>query len=154
MSHSTEDLRGISGTDANNVWAAGAANFVKWDGTAWTSYLGGGTYDAPVSIWGADANNFWAVGKEGVIQRWNGKDWLVWKKDNTHNYFGVWGADANHVWLVGTAGTNFAGIQMWDGTAFVNNGYVTGKRLNGVWGLAANNVYIVGEEGIILHKTR
>lgn len=61
------DLAGVWGTDANNVWAVGAGGTIlKWNGTAWAPESSG-TTNSLDGVWGADANNVWAVGHYGAI---------------------------------------------------------------------------------------
>ena len=66
-SGTTNNLNGIWGTDANNIWVVGdSGTLLKWNGAAWTAQTSG-TVSKLYDVWGSDANNFWAVGLAGTI---------------------------------------------------------------------------------------
>lgn len=65
-----DDLRGVGGIDASNVWAVGKYGSIeKWNGTTWTAQTSG-TFRNLWDVWGADANNVWAVGEWGTILKY------------------------------------------------------------------------------------
>ena len=98
-------LRGVWGSDANNVWAVGdAGTILRWNGTAWAAHAAG-TTAALNGVWGTDASNVWAVGAGGAILKWNGTAWAAQTSGTTQPLYGVWGTDASNVWAVGGSGT-------------------------------------------------
>ena len=67
-SSTTEFLRGVWGSEANDVWAVGGApsTIVHWDGSTWTS-VPTGTTTVLNGVWGSGASDVWAVGSSGTI---------------------------------------------------------------------------------------
>ena len=59
-------LTGVWGSDANNVWAVGRGEILKWNGAVWEAQASG-TWNPLNAVWGASASNLWVVGTLGTI---------------------------------------------------------------------------------------
>jgi hypothetical protein len=65
-SGTTNDLRGVWGRSATDVWAVGSGGAIlHWDGGGWSPSASGTTQN--LSGVGGDATNVWAVGANGTI---------------------------------------------------------------------------------------
>lgn len=140
----------VWGTDANNVWAIGAAGTIlKWNGTAWAAQTSG-TGQQLFAVGGVDAGNVWAVGSSGTILKWNGTAWAAQTSGTNQNLVSIWGTAANSMWAVGVTGV----LLKWDGTAWTAQNSGTANALNDIFGLTDNNIWTVGQNGTILHKSQ
>jgi hypothetical protein len=74
-SGTTNNLYGVWGADAYNVFAVGATGTIlRWNGTAWAPLTSGTTLRL-YAVSGSAANNVFAVGEIGTALRWNGSTW-------------------------------------------------------------------------------
>lgn len=65
-SGTTQNLRGVWGRSANEVWAVGAGGtLLKWDGATWPRQLVGTSIDLK-AIWGT-GTHLWMVGEYAAI---------------------------------------------------------------------------------------
>src|SRR6478609_5675115 len=67
----TQNINGIWGTSASDVWAVGWTVVRHYDGTSWTSF--------PISantiafgVWGTSPSNVWLVGMDGTPLHYDG----------------------------------------------------------------------------------
>jgi hypothetical protein len=161
------DLVGVSGSAANDVWAVGSesggatsgALIEHWNGSGWSAsaalppsalFLSG-----VVAITRTDA---WAVGsniRHTVVLRWNGNSWsLVASPDggNQSNFLsGVAAAGTSDIWAVGNsapAGSDGVPlVENWNGTSWTASGGapIRGEGyLASVAALASNDVWAAG----------
>jgi hypothetical protein len=71
-SGTTNNLWGIWGSGASDVWAVGNSDvafvgtILHWDGSAWTS-VSSGTTSHLYGVWGSGPSDVWAVGDGGTI---------------------------------------------------------------------------------------
>lgn len=99
-----DTLRGVWGTSASDVWAAGQNGaIVHYNGTSWSS-VSSPTSQGLVSVWAASASDVWAVGYSGAIVHYNGTSWSNVPSGTTQDLFGIWGSSGTDMWAVGTAG--------------------------------------------------
>jgi hypothetical protein len=142
----TQDLRGVWGTDSNNIYVAAAqwGGIHHWDGTAWskTNASGADLRD----IHGAD-DRIWAVGRYGNIRYFDGTTWKYQQSSTNQHLFSVHAVSANEAYAVGGAGT----IIHWDGTSWKLASSPTKRTLRAVWAAGADNVYAVGDSSVLLH---
>lgn len=139
-------LRGVWGTDENNVWAVGhGGSILKWNGSVWKSEPNTLTEDL-LAIHGSDAGNIWAVGANGTILRREGKVWSKQVSTTTQRLSGVFGIDKNNAWAVGYGPT----VLKWDGTVWTAVSTPAEDDLNAIWGNAANNIWAVGDNTTVI----
>lgn len=78
-SGTSQDLFGVWGASATDVWAVGVGGIFRRQSGIWTPVPlpAGITPAAPVlrSVWGAAANDVWAVGDAGVTIHFDGAQW-------------------------------------------------------------------------------
>ncbi|MHC5018991.1 MAG: hypothetical protein ACYTGX_02535 [Planctomycetota bacterium] len=139
LDHVTRDLTVVAGT--------GAAGYAGDGGPA-------GPNGALVSVdlngvWGATASDVWAVGEGGVLLRYNGTSWSVYRAPvegaaALNDIHGVSGTDA---WAVGDGGT----LLHWNGTSWTSFTAPSGQDLRGVFAVSSTDVFAVGTKGTIHH---
>jgi hypothetical protein len=133
-------LNGVWGSGASNVWAVGNyGTILHWDGSGW-SRVSSGTTNGLRGVWGSGASDVWAVGDYGIVQHWNGSAWTSVSSGTTSHLNGVWGSGASDVWAVSSYDT----ILHWNGSAWSRISSGTMNYLNGVWGSGASDVWAVG----------
>ncbi len=94
---------GNSGTD---VWVFGssASDVLRYNGTAWTSYLcGPGCPTRRVRDAGGNGIDIFAVGDYGSVARWNGTVWTTETVPVRTTTSGVAYGDLSTVWSIGSA---------------------------------------------------
>ncbi|MES2735455.1 MAG: hypothetical protein V4672_03995, partial [Verrucomicrobiota bacterium] len=155
----SSNLRGLWGTDANNVWATGGPAsddvLLKWDGTAW-AYQASTASLTLYGVWGTSTNNVWVGGRKGHLMRWNGSTWTTFtsglETDGTngpHFIYSIWGSDANNIWAVSGNG-EYGNILKWNGATWTIQHTQT-SGLRAIWGASASNIWAVGDNGNIVH---
>ena len=94
----------LSGSGANDVWAAEGTVAEHWDGTAWKAV------DLPAyahAVLDLSPTNVWAVG-DG-IEHWNGASWTVVPSVAGHAFEAISARSASGVWAVGDSVYQFNG---------------------------------------------
>ena len=124
----TDVLNAISGTDPDNLWAAGSESneatntismlFEHWNGTTWTAVTSPtplGSFQFASGITAISADNVWAVGTDEtdgqntLSAHWNGTAWSIVPTPNfvsagdQNNLTGVSADGAGNVWASGFA---------------------------------------------------
>ncbi len=144
----TNTLRGVWGSAANDVWAVGDGGTVlRWQGKAWSSRFTSGTSNALFSLWGSSSNNVWSVGAGGTIIHWDGRVWSESTSGTTRTLRAVWGSSANDVWAVGDLGT----IVRWNGSAWSCTtcpAIIMNRYLFGLWGTSADNIWTAAQDEV------
>jgi hypothetical protein len=165
-STNVNDLYGVWGNRADDVWAVGTGTILHWDGQAWSAAASGVALEQSslTSVWGSGPNDVWAVGY-GVVAHWNGSAWSFSGTDadggaTTESLHQVWGSGPTDVWAVGTVSaaggqapqaTGGSVIRHWDGRAWsVCTANV--NALRGVWGSGPSDVWTVGANAILHHR--
>jgi hypothetical protein len=144
-----QDLKGIWGSSATDVFAVGSGGTViHYDGTGWSS-MQSWTDKQLNAIWGSSPGNVFAVGVSGTILTFDGSTWSQMSSgitDELAQLKGVWGSSDSNVFAVGTSGT----ILQFNGTIWTAMASGTSNFLNSVWGNSTDNVFTVGDMGTIL----
>jgi len=150
-SNTLNNLYGVWGTSATNLWAVGlGGTILHGDGDTWTATLTSPTSAQLNAICGFDANEIYAVGEGGVIVRYTGGTWM--KVDHGlveayHNLHSVWCSSDNVAFAVGDEGTILRCEQnVWEimDTIYDYDFY-------DVYGTSSSDVYVVGTSGAVLH---
>lgn len=151
-SGTVNELDGVWGTSASNVWAVGYETILHYDGTTWSTVAGGsgGTLFGIwlLGIWGSSASDIWAVGfaADGTpaIVHYDGLNWSSVPSPSTTDgqYTGVSGSSASDVWVAGTGGF----MTHYDGTSWSIVPIGTNQTL-AVWASSPSDVWVVGIDG-------
>jgi hypothetical protein len=143
----TNNLSGISGSSAQDIWAVGASGTIlRNQGSGWSSVTSPTTN--PLYTVVALSTSLAFAGGQGVILKWDGVSWsIALNMANSSYVSGSWAAAIDNAYLVG--GYSGGGqIYHWNGTTLTNtaNPPVT---LSAVGGSDANNIWTVGNSGSI-----
>ena len=151
-SGTVNELDGVWGTSASNVWAVGYETILHYDGATWSTVAGGSTLFGIwlFGIWGSSASDIWAVGYQAsgtpVIFHYDGAHWSSVPSLSTQvQYTSVSGSSASDVWAAGPSGF----ISHYDGTSWSN--VLTGTEqitLTAVWASSPSDVWAVGFDGM------
>jgi hypothetical protein len=138
----TSALRGLWGSAANDVWAAGEfGHIIHWDGTAWSDSidLGNGSI---YGISGTSATDVWAAGTK--LLHWDGSAWVMWPMPLA-GFFDIWARTSTDVWAVGIDGAiaHFDGTQWCQVPADHSVAYVS------IWGASAKDLWLVDTSGVL-----
>ncbi len=147
-SGTTQNLKGIWGSSASDVFAVGlGGTILHFDGSTWSAMASGTTADLH-AIWGAAANDVFAVGgnfPNGTILHYNGSAWSAMTSGTTGPLRGVWGSSASDVFAVGDGYT----IVHYDGSTWVPMTSFGSASLYGIWGSSASDVFATGTAAIL-----
>jgi hypothetical protein len=100
----TNGLRGVWGSSAEDVWVVGAAGTVlHFDGEAWTPFDSGTDRDLQ-AVHGTGPDDVWAVGADTIV-RWDGAVWTeqLAGVELFEELLGVWCERPGKVWMSGVA---------------------------------------------------
>jgi hypothetical protein len=156
-----EGQRALWGSSAADVYAAGNAGVMRWNGAAW-SYLDPVRWRSLYDVAGTSAASVWAVGDNGVMVHWDGAAWTGLVYDGAAvqplplgefapparriTLRGAWAAAPSTVVAVGDSGTAL----VFDGTAWTVRATGTTAALTDVWGSSAASFYATTADGRIL----
>jgi hypothetical protein len=147
-SGTTNRLRAVTGTSANDVWAVGEkGTILRWTGSGgWQSTLTGYPSNDLNSVWSGSAIDAWAVGAAGGLAfHWDGHTWTT-SAPTSMALRSVWGSSSQDVWAGSV--TDVWGAWHWNGTSW--SGYSVPRptsteggilSLNNLWGSAANDIW-------------
>ncbi|NUP05113.1 MAG: hypothetical protein HOW73_03520 [Polyangiaceae bacterium] len=146
---STADLRGVWGTDQDNVWAWGfdSAAYVgagyHYDGTTWSADSSG-----RMSYTGSGTNDLWALGPQATIQHFDGTEWATFPLLTDYPVgSALWYNGPGDVYaLNGGVGTEVNGVQVVHSTGGPFANLPTSG--NFIAGTAADDVFAWGPQGI------
>lgn len=144
----TEQLWGVFGFGADDLWVAGGAGVAQhYDGTGWTSTPTTAT-DLVYVLWGASPSDVWLVGRGCTAVHWTGAAWAPTTVTGCVNavFNNVTGASASDVWAVGSGGQ----INRWNGSAWTDASFANDIYWD-VWIEGPSDVYVVGTRGTIVH---
>jgi hypothetical protein len=142
---------GISGVDANEVYAIGrGAMLAGWDGSEWETLNDERiTAEELLAIWGISSNDFWTFGAHGQIYHCDGAGW----SDTTvagvsERINDAWGSGPGDVYAVGSMGT----LLHFDGNSWseVNHG-LDPASLESIWGTASDDIWVGGHLGQLMY---
>jgi hypothetical protein len=100
-----QDLRGLWGSSANDVWATGIGVVLHYDGHDWRPLTVTRSDLYLNSVWGAAANDVWMVGRtengQAVALHWDGHALSELDMTVSTTLKSVWGSGPDDVWVVG-----------------------------------------------------
>jgi len=89
-------LKTVFGFAANDVWFAGDADLIQWNGTNFSSkafFMTSIPFDGQVlKMWGVTSSSIYCVGRNGAIYFYNGTSWQKLNSGTTIDIFDVWGS--------------------------------------------------------------
>ncbi len=104
----TQDLCGIWGSAANDVYAVGGRDSVviaHFDGSRWIAQKRERTVSRPLAVWGSSASDVYAVGYGGSLLHYDGASWAARSSGTFRDLSGLWGSSASDIYAVGVKGT-------------------------------------------------
>ena len=151
-----EDLWGVWGTSAENLWAVGGSGFpdatatlLHRTATGWSSValppLMRSEVHALFKVWGSAEDDVWAVGQRGVVLHYDGAVWEERLVGTGEDLIAVWGTGRDHVAMVGGRGNGV--LVVWDGATYARRELNLVPGLNGVWMGEPEVLHIVGVNG-------
>jgi hypothetical protein len=136
-SPTTDDLAGVWGSGASDVWAVGAG-VIHWDGTAWS--VPAGAPRGPLSsVAGSGPGDVWAVGDSAW--RWDGAAWSSLPSAAPKMQRVALGGPGD-AWVLSEGVP--AGVYHWGGAAWALSSPPAGGVLTGLWASGPNDVTVVG----------
>lgn len=165
-------LRPIWGSSGSDVFVAGGAQILHYDGSRWSKmhhpaiceFWDNDCNDGFESLWGASGSDVFALTRNAVMH-YDGLAWswmaLPLRYQNGQNavYLSeIWGSSGHDVYIAGirdgmAEGTTVGLVLHYDGTSWTELAVPqTGPRTDfrAVWGTTANDVFVAGD-GVILH---
>lgn len=146
------DLRAVSGSGPDNVWAVGSTA-MRFDGTTWTPHTE--NLDAGFcAVYSPSSAEAWAVTFDSALYRWTAAaGWQLSARIPTipnvvtPQRATLWGSGPSDVY----AGS-YLGFMHWNGSSWapVVNDAGIGQILN-LWGLASNDVYADDGQSMLYH---
>ena len=139
------DLRGVWGSDPDDIHAVGAHRIVSYHGGEWHELKV--SYDLH-DVWGASPDQVWAVGTGGAMLSYDGTDWTPYDSPTDQTLRAV-RSFADGQLLV--AGAGLAWIQ-W-GDQWVDLQLAPDFTARGIYGVTASDFYLTGTAGLVAHWT-
>ncbi len=150
-----QDLWGVWGANASDVWAVGGN--ADESGVPTVLRDTGGGFEAvaiPVlerpdvkaffKVWGSGADDVYIVGQNGAVLHWNGDILEELHVGVSEDLITVWGTGPDRVVMVG--GRKNGVIALWNGNEWRSPEIGNFPGLNGVW-LRGDIVHVVGNSG-------
>ena len=142
---SNDEYRGVWATSPSDLYVAGVtANgyaFMRWDGTAWTSF--GDSGPGMFAVWGTSPTHVLACGEDNAFLRHDGsKTSIVPTGLNNHQYcYALWGSTATDIVMAGDGLYRHDGVT-WDKLS-------KGGTAAAVWGSSTSQMIAVALNGNI-----
>jgi hypothetical protein len=148
----TDELDGIFGTSATDVYFVGLSEILHLDSTGAITpqTIPSGTIGL-ASVWGSGPNDLYAAGPSTMLHSAGTGTWVA-QTVPTGSLHAVWGSGPSDVWAAGTQILHSTGDGTWTAQPLPAPGVI-----NAIWGTAPTNVYLLGSgnsnaaEGLILH---
>jgi hypothetical protein len=133
----------------NDVYAAGQATIIHYDGTRWSTMPYPATGFAIEAIWASADGTVIAVTQDGDVFRWDGSSWSSITPSPKVALRGIWGSRIDAVFVAGVTGA----ILRYDGTTWTPMTSNTTVVLNAIWGSSETNLVSAGSSGVIQRYT-
>ena len=154
----SQDLWGIWGATADDVWAVGGngqadtqATLLHYDGQSWRAApfpaLARPNVWAFYKVWGANANDVYVVGQRGAVLHFDGAAWSELGVGIGEDLIAVWGVGPDRIAVVG--GRTSGVIATFDGARWNTAQLAPLPGLNGVWMSDRDHVYVAGIDGAL-----
>jgi len=148
----------VWGSGPNDVFAVVAyyylashyGQILHYDGSAWSVRDGTGYL---IDVCGNAPNDVFAVGYAGLVQHYDGGNWLQMNSGTSALLNSVWCGGPRNIFVAGGSEPSLGqGVLIhYDGVAWSSLAVPSYFNLRGVWGSTANDVFAVGLSGTIVH---
>ena len=134
----------ISGTSADDVWAAAGGTLLHFDGARWAVALSPDAVGGAIrDVWANSPGDVWVLGADTRVHRWDGANWrseeIPQRGARSPELIAISGAAADDVWILRGADT----VLHWDGqnwsTFDSDNAPITA-----VWASGAGEAWVAG----------
>ncbi len=145
-STTSNNLRGIWGSSATDLWVVGfAGTIIHFDGNAWSAVTSPSIQNLQ-GVWGSGPKDVWAVGNAATVLHFDGNTWSVVASGAAAfvDLTSVWGSGPTDVWAVGRNGTILHNTGAGWGPVASN----TTGPLWSVWGTGPGDVWAVGAQAM------
>lgn len=163
---SEQDLWGIWGASADDLWAVGGrgraegqATILRFDGSRWRQVelpaMERPNVHAFFKVWGSGPDDVYIVGQRGAMLHWDGEALSEIPSGVGVDLIAVWGSGPDNVLAVGGRGNGVLvhydgeGWTSVDGNVWQEAGLFPLSGLNGVWLDSAEEAWVVGIRGTV-----
>ena len=162
-SPTTEDLWGVWGASADDVWVVGGRGRSESVATVLRAEQGADFVDAPVppleragvraffKVWGTASDNVYIVGQNGACLRWDGGQLVEFGVGTAEDLISLWGSGPDDIVIVG--GRSNGVIAHWNGADWVSDSLAPAPGFNGVWMPAPGEFWVAGVRGLLRSGT-
>ncbi len=145
---------GIWGSDTNDVWIVGHADYWRsriwhWDGESWQPWKESGLGVRPADITGFAKDDIWLCGGRigdqpliKTIQHWDGNSWNIVQHNIETHIMSIWGSSSQNLYF----GLYDGRIAHYDGNSFEIINTNTNSQITHITGDLDNNVYAIGSK--------
>jgi hypothetical protein len=88
-------LKAVIGFSPNDVWVAGDADLIHWNGSFWSGkalFITDLSFNGQVlKMWGTSGSNIYCVGRNGAIYHFDGSNWQKLSSGTTVDIQDIWG---------------------------------------------------------------
>jgi uncharacterized protein YjdB len=136
-----DQVQGLWGASATDVFAAAAPYVLHYGGTTWSK-----TFESHdvinMDVWGGTASDVYVVGSGATVRHYDGTLWTLHTSGLSGTLAAIWGASPRDIFAVSWDGT----VLRFDGAAWSSMGQVAASGFMDVWGTSARDVYAVGQQ--------
>jgi len=136
-----DQVQGLWGTSATDVFAAAAPYVLHYNGTTWTQALRSSGIIF-MDVWGSTPSDVYVVGSDAKVHHYDGTLWTLHTSGLSGLLAAVWGASPRDIFAVSWDGT----VVRFDGARWSSMGKVAPNGFMDVWGASARDVYAVGQQ--------
>jgi hypothetical protein len=109
-----QELKSLLAFSANDVWAAGDAGLMQWNGSSWTQmafFIQGLPWTHVISkMWGSSDTSIYLVGAAGAVYHYTGTGWKLLNTGTTTDFtdiYGMYDSTTNSEQIYAVAGNPF-----------------------------------------------
>lgn len=138
-----QDLRGVWGLGADDLYIVGEHIILHFDGETWRHTE---REEDLYAIWGSGPDDIYVSGADGVLLHFDGLSWTEHESGTTARLVALWGSSRRNVYAVGTGGR----LIRFDGRSWQDIQSGTREDLRGIWGTGRETIFAVGNAGTVL----
>jgi PKD repeat protein len=139
-----DQVQGLWGTSATDVFAAAAPGVLHYNGATWSR-----TFQSSglilMDVWGSTPSDVYVVGSDARVHHYDGTLWTLHTSGLSGMLAAVWGASPRDIFAVSWDGT----VLRFDGARWSSMGRVNPTGFMDVWGTSARDVYTVGQQSAL-----
>ncbi len=149
-----DSIRAIWASSANDVWAVSGSEYLEdfhvfhRDGFTWR-IMKTGVADSIRDVWGASSDAVFLVGNNGVILKYDGREFKRIESMSDATFVSVWGTDANDVYIAGNMYDSDKSILFhYDGTDLQEMQRPGNEFFGDIQGLPSGEFFLKGKDTI------